>query len=79
LRARICLQRVATTTIGYTRKQANKEWFDKECAEVDEEKNAAREQAIQNNTRGAKNANKLALTKEEHLFRNKQSRSTKKL
>jgi hypothetical protein len=39
------------TTIGYTRKQANKQWFDEECAEVNEEKNAAREQAIQNNTR----------------------------
>jgi hypothetical protein len=24
------IQRVATNTIGYTRKQANKEWFDKE-------------------------------------------------
>jgi tRNA A37 N6-isopentenylltransferase MiaA len=23
------IQRVATNTIGYTRKQANKEWFDK--------------------------------------------------
>jgi hypothetical protein len=28
------IQRVATNTIGYTRKQANKEWFDGECAEV---------------------------------------------
>jgi hypothetical protein len=36
------IQRVATTTIGYTRKQANKEWFDEECAKVNEEKNAAR-------------------------------------
>jgi hypothetical protein len=25
------IQRVATNTIGYTRKQANKEWFDEEC------------------------------------------------
>jgi hypothetical protein len=33
------IQRVATNTIGYTRKQANKEWFDEECAEVNEEKN----------------------------------------
>jgi hypothetical protein len=45
------IQRVATNTIGYTRKQANIEWFDEECAEVNEEKNAARERAIQNNTR----------------------------
>jgi hypothetical protein len=28
------IQRVATNTIGYTRKQANKEWFKKECAKV---------------------------------------------
>jgi hypothetical protein len=25
-----------TNTIGYTRKQANKEWFDEECAKVTE-------------------------------------------
>jgi hypothetical protein len=50
------IQRVATNTICYTRKQAYKEWIDEECAEVNEEKNAARERAIQNNTRGAKNA-----------------------
>jgi hypothetical protein len=36
------IERVATNTIGYTRKQANKEWFDEECAKVNEEKNAAR-------------------------------------
>jgi hypothetical protein len=65
------IQRVATNTIGYTRKQANQEWFDKECAEVNEEKNAARKRAIQNNTRGAKNAYKLARTKERRLFRKK--------
>jgi hypothetical protein len=44
------IQRVATNTIGYTRKHANKEWFDEECAKVNEEKNAARERVIQNNT-----------------------------
>jgi hypothetical protein len=36
-------QRVTTNTIGYTRKQAYKEWLDEECVEVNEEKNAARE------------------------------------
>jgi hypothetical protein len=41
------IQRVAKNTIGYRRKQANKEWFDEECAEVNEEKNAARERTIQ--------------------------------
>jgi hypothetical protein len=40
------IQRVATNTIGYTRKQANKE-FDEECAEVNEENNATRERVIQ--------------------------------
>jgi hypothetical protein len=63
------IQRVATNTIGYTRKQTNKEWFDEECAKVNEEKNTARERAIQNNTRGAKNTYKLSWTKEQRLFR----------
>jgi hypothetical protein len=63
------IQRVGTNTIGYTRKQANKWWFDEKCAKVNEEKYAARERAIQNNTRGAKNAYKLARTKERRLFR----------
>jgi hypothetical protein len=59
------IQRVATNnTIGYMRKQANKEWFDENCAEVNQENIAARQQAIQNKTRGTKNAYKLARTKE---------------
>jgi hypothetical protein len=58
-------------TIGYTRNQANKAWFDEECVKVNEEKNAPRERAIQNNTRGAKNAYKQAWTKERRLFRKK--------
>jgi hypothetical protein len=65
------IQRVATNTIGYTIKQENKEWFDEQCAKVNEEKNAARERAIQNNTRGAKNAYKLARMKKRRLFRKK--------
>jgi hypothetical protein len=73
------IQRVASNTIGYTRKQANKEWFDEEYAGVNEEKDATRERAIQNNTRGAKNAYKLARTKERRLFRKKQGSSTKRL
>jgi hypothetical protein len=52
------LKEVVTNTIGYTRKQAKKEWFDEKCTQVNEEKNAARERSIQNNTRGAKNAYK---------------------
>jgi hypothetical protein len=38
---------------------------------VNEEKNAARERAIQNNTRGNKKAYKLTRTKERRLFRKK--------
>jgi hypothetical protein len=38
---------------------------------VNEEKNTARERAIQNNPTGTKNAYKLARTKERRLFRNK--------
>jgi hypothetical protein len=30
-------RKVATNTIGYTRKQAGKEWFDEECEKVNEE------------------------------------------
>jgi hypothetical protein len=41
------IKRVATNTIGYTSKQANKEWLDEECAKVKKEKNATRERAIQ--------------------------------
>jgi hypothetical protein len=32
------IQRVATHTIGYTRKQGNKEWFDEKCTKVNEER-----------------------------------------
>jgi hypothetical protein len=42
------IQRVATNTIGYTKKQANKKGFDEECAKVNDEKNAARERVILN-------------------------------
>jgi hypothetical protein len=69
------IQRVATNTIGCTRKQANKKWFDKECTRVNEKKNTARDRAIQIKTRGAKNAYKLTRTKERCL----QGSSTKKL
>jgi hypothetical protein len=47
---------VLKNTISYTRKQANEVWFDEKCAKVNEEKNAARKQAIQIKTRGTKNA-----------------------
>jgi hypothetical protein len=66
-----CKKLKAKNTIGYTSKQANEEWFDEECAKGNEEKNAARERAIQTKTRGAKNAYKLARTRERLLFRKK--------
>jgi hypothetical protein len=31
------IEGVATNTIGYTRKQTNKEWSDEECTKVNEE------------------------------------------
>jgi hypothetical protein len=60
------IQRGATNTIGYTRKQANKEWFEEECEKVIEERNTTTERAIRIKTREAKNAYKLAWTKERH-------------
>jgi hypothetical protein len=72
-------QILAINTIGYTRKHANKEWFDEDCAKMNEEKNAARERALQNNTRRAKNACKLARMKERRLFKKKARQTTKRL
>jgi hypothetical protein len=67
------IQRVTTKTnnIGYTRKQANKEWVDEKCTKGNEGKNADKERAIQTKPRGAKNAYKLARTIERRLFRKK--------
>jgi hypothetical protein len=61
----------ANAKVGRETVQAYKEWFDEECAEVNEKKNAVRERAIQTKTRGANNAYKLARTKERRLFRKK--------
>jgi hypothetical protein len=36
------IQKEGTNTIGYMKKQTYKEWFDEECAGVNEEKNTAR-------------------------------------
>jgi hypothetical protein len=35
------IQRVAANTIGYTRKQSNKEWFDEKCAKLNKEKRSS--------------------------------------
>jgi hypothetical protein len=37
------VRKIATNTIGYTRKQAGKEWFDEECEKANEEKHACSE------------------------------------
>jgi hypothetical protein len=63
-------KKVATTTVGYGQKQEKKEWFDKECATGNEEKNCTgvRPIQIQNRTKPAKltamNEYKQARTRE---------------
>jgi hypothetical protein len=49
-------QKVAENTIGYTRKQTKNEWFDEECARVNEKKNAAKARAFGVKSRNPKNA-----------------------
>jgi hypothetical protein len=56
------IQRVATNTIYCTRKQANKEWFAKKCAEVNEEKTPPESEPSKTTP---------AQTKERCLFRKK--------
>jgi hypothetical protein len=67
----VTILRVATNTIGYTRKQANKELFDEECAKRNEEKNGARERAIQTKTRGAKKSLQTCPDKREKFVEKK--------
>jgi hypothetical protein len=43
---RDAVRKVATNNVGYTRKQAGKEWFDEDHGKVNEEKNAGRANAI---------------------------------
>jgi hypothetical protein len=64
-------RKVATNTIGYTRKQAGKEWFDEECVKMDEEKNACRANAIHRRTRAAKDKYRQARSEERNLFKEK--------
>jgi hypothetical protein len=63
--------KVATNTIGYTRKQAGKEWFDEECEKVNEEKNACRANAIHRVTGAAKEICRQARSIERNLFKEK--------
>ena len=66
------IRKVAENTIGCTRKQATNEWFEEECREVNEEKNALRARVIQmKNTRSTKHAYKQALSRQRYLFRKK--------
>jgi hypothetical protein len=64
----VAVRKVATNTIGYTRKQAGKEWFDEECEKVNEEKNACRANTIHRRTRAAKEIYRQARSKERDLF-----------
>jgi hypothetical protein len=65
------MKNVATNTIGYTRKQENKEWFGQDCAKVNQEKNPTRERTIPIKTRGTNNVYKLVRTTERRLIRKK--------
>jgi hypothetical protein len=65
------VRRVATNTIGYTRKQAGKVWFHEECENVNEEKNAYRANAIHRVTRPAQDKYKQARSIETNLFKEK--------
>jgi hypothetical protein len=57
--------KVVTNTIGYTRKQAGKEWFDEEFEEV---KKTLRANNIQRRTRTANNKYRQARSKERNLL-----------
>jgi hypothetical protein len=63
--------KVATNTIGYTRKQVRKEWFDEECEKVNEDKKACRANAIQRKREQEKNKYNQARPKEMNLFKEK--------
>jgi hypothetical protein len=65
------VRKIATNTIGYTRKQAGKDWFDEECEMVNEEKNTCRVNAIHRRTRAAKEIYRQARLKERNLFKEK--------
>jgi hypothetical protein len=65
------VRKVATNTIGYTRKRARKVWFDEECEKVNEEKNACRANAIHRVTRATQDKYRQARTIERNLFKEK--------
>jgi hypothetical protein len=48
------IQRVATNTIGYTRKQANKEWFDEKCAKARERARTKERLFVQKRSKAAR-------------------------
>jgi hypothetical protein len=65
------VRKVATNTIGYTRKQAGTELFDEECEKVNEEKNACRANANHRVTRAAQDKYRQARSIERNLFKEK--------
>jgi hypothetical protein len=65
------VQKVATKTIGDTRKQAGKEWFDEGCEKVNVEKNACRANGIYRVTSATRQQDKYrqARSIERNLFK----------
>jgi hypothetical protein len=58
--------KVVTNTIGYKLEQAKNKWFNEECANVNEEKNA-----IQRRTRTAYSKYRQTRSNEKYMFRKK--------
>jgi hypothetical protein len=58
--------------LGYLRKQEKKEWFDEECATVNEEKNCARARAAKLT---AMNEYRQTRRRGKHRFRKKKGQS----
>jgi hypothetical protein len=63
------IQREPTNTIGYKRKQANKEWFDEECATVKEEKNSFQRASHPNQNQRSQECLQTSLDKREALMK----------
>jgi hypothetical protein len=71
------VRKVAKNTIGYTRKQAGKEWFDEECKKVNDEKTACRANAFHKLTRVAQDKYRLARSIEGNFFKEKSRQQTR--
>jgi hypothetical protein len=63
------VRKEATITMGYTRKQAGKEWFGEDCEKVKEDKNACGTNDTQIRPRTAIVEYRQARSKKRHLSR----------